>query len=145
MHTFSEDEKYAFTQHLNNCLGKDPDLASRMPMDKDSMDIFECCKDGLLLCKLINLAEEGSVDERALNKKANMNVYQKTENQNLAINAARSIGCQVVNVGPMDLIEGRPILILGLIWQIMKIQLTSDIELKEHPELVLLLEEVSLL
>jgi len=47
----------------------------------------------------------------------------------------------VVNVGAADLIEGKPILILGLIWQIIKIQLTSDIELKEHPELVLLLEE----
>merc|ERR1719424_2181296 len=94
-----------------------------------------------MMCKLINLAEEGSVDERALNKKANMNVYQKTENQNLAINAARAIGCQVVNVGAADLIEGRPILILGLIWQIIKLQLTSNISLKDCPELVLLLEE----
>ncbi|GMH63669.1 hypothetical protein TrLO_g4313, partial [Triparma laevis f. longispina] len=61
--------------------------------------------------------------------------------QNLAINAARAIGCQVVNVGAGDLIEGRPILILGLIWQIIKLQLTSNISLKDCPELVLLLEE----
>ncbi|GMI19376.1 hypothetical protein TrCOL_g7642 [Triparma columacea] len=140
-HTFSEDEKNAFTLHLNNCLGKDPDLADRMPMDVESMAVFDSCTDGLMLCKLINLAEEGSVDERALNKKKNMNVYQKTENQNLAINAARSIGCQVVNVGAADLIEGRPILVLGLLWQIIKLQLTSSISLKDCPELVLLLED----
>ncbi|GMH94672.1 hypothetical protein TrVE_jg1997 [Triparma verrucosa] len=140
VHTFSEEERDAFTLHLNNCLGKDPDL-SNMPMKIDSMELFENCQDGLMLCKLINLAEEGSVDERALNKKKNMNVYQKTENQNLAINAARAIGCQVVNVGAMDLIEGRPILILGLIWQIIKLQLTSNISLKDCPELVLLLED----
>jgi len=140
-HTFSEEERNAFTLHLNNCLSKDPDLSSRLPMEVESMALFENCKDGLMMCKLINLAEEGSVDERALNKKPNMNVYQKTENQNLAINAARSIGCQVVNVGPMDLIEGRPILILGLIWQIIKLQLTSNISLKDCPELVLLLED----
>ena len=41
----------------------------------------------------------------------------------------------------MDLIEGRPILILGLIWQIIKLQLTSNISLKDCPELVLLLED----
>ena len=70
-----------------------------------------------------------------------MNVYQKTENQNLAINAARAIGCQVVNVGAADLINGSPILILGLLWQIIKLQLTSSITLKECPELVLLLDD----
>ena len=75
--TFSEDEKHAFTSHLNNCMKDDPDIKSRLPMDVDSMELFENCKDGLMLCKLINLAEEGSVDERALNKKSTMNVYQK--------------------------------------------------------------------
>jgi len=77
LHTFSEDEKHAFTMHLNNCLKKDEHLADRMPLNPDSMDLFEKCDDGLMLCKLINLAEEGSIDERALNKKKNMNVYQK--------------------------------------------------------------------
>ena len=33
------------------------------------------------------------------------------------------------------------ILILGLIWQIIKLQLTSNISLKDCPELVLLLED----
>ena len=70
-----------------------------------------------------------------------MNVYQKTENQNLCINAAKTIGCQVVNVGAADLIEGRPILILGVVWQIIKLQLTHSISLKDCPELVLLLED----
>jgi plastin-1 len=70
-----------------------------------------------------------------------MNVYQKTENQNLAINAAKAIGCQVTNIGAADLIEARPILVLGLVWQIIKIQLLSSISLKNFPELVLLLEE----
>lgn len=81
VHTFSEEERDAFTLHLNNCLGKDPDITDRFPMKIDSMELFDNCQDGLMLCKLINLAEEGSVDERALNKKKNMNVYQKTENQ----------------------------------------------------------------
>lgn len=34
-----------------------------------------------------------------------------------------------------------PILVLGLIWQIIKIQLMAQITLKSHPELAVLLEE----
>lgn len=38
--------------------------------------------------------------------------------QNLAINAAKAIGCVIINVGAKDLVEGRPILVLGLLWQV---------------------------
>ena len=69
-----------------------------------------------------------------------MNKYLKTENP-MALNAAKAVGCQVVNVGSFDLNDGNPILILGLLWQIIKMQLTSQITLKEHPELVLLLDD----
>ena len=37
--------------------------------------------------------------------------------------------------------EGRPILILGLLWQIIRMQLLSQISIKNYPELVLLLDE----
>ncbi len=56
--------------------------------------------------------------------------------QNLAINAAKAIGCQVVNVGASDLIEGQPVLILGLVWQIVRIALMANVSLTAHPELV---------
>jgi plastin-1 len=46
-----------------------------------------------------------------------------------------------VNVGPIDLVDGSPILMLGLVWQIVRIQLMSTISLKEHPELLRLLGE----
>ncbi len=140
-HTFSDEEKQAFSEHINFCLRSDPALATHLPLNCESMDLFEKTQDGLILCKLINLASHDSIDERAMNIKENMNVYQKTENQNLALNAARAIGCQVVNIGAQDLIEGRPILILGLVWQIIKIQLLSLISLKNFPELVVLLAE----
>lgn len=140
-HTFSEEEKQAFSEHINFCLSSEPLLARHLPLNPDSMDLFEKCNDGLLMCKLINLAVPDAIDDRALNTNATMNVYQKTENQNLALNAAKAIGCQVINIGAQDLIEGRPILILGLVWQIIKIQLLSQITLVNFPELVLLLEE----
>lgn len=121
--------------------GNDAILKRHLPLDSSSMDLFTKSHDGLIMCKLINLAQFDAIDERAINIKENLNVYQKTENQNLVLNAAKAIGCQVINIGAQDLIEGKPILILGLIWQIIKIQLLSMISLRNVPELVLLLEE----
>lgn len=97
----------AFSSHINQCLGPDPVLARHLPLNVTSNDIFEKTNDGLILCKLINLAVPDTIDERALNKKENLNIYHKTENLNLALNAAKGIGCQVVNIGSQDLIEGR--------------------------------------
>ncbi|CAM9905174.1 unnamed protein product, partial [Choristocarpus tenellus] len=82
---------------------------------------------------------------RALNvpseKKPTLSIFQKIENMNLALNAAKSIGCVVTNVNAKDIIDGNAILILGLIWQIIRIQLLSSISLTACPELVCLLEE----
>lgn len=140
IHTFSEEEKTAFSEHINHCLSEETLLERHLPLDVNSNDLFEKSNDGLLLCCLINFAVPDTIDERGLNKKFPMNVYQKTENLNLALNAARSIGCQVINIGAADLIEGKPILILGLVWQIIRIQLLSQISLKNYPELAVLLE-----
>ena len=138
-HSYSEDEVAAFTEHINHCLaGQHPGI----PIGEGGL--FAAVGDGIILCKLINAAKAGSVDERVLNRPKGgrpVNLYQKKENCNLAINAARSIGCVCVNVHNTDLIEGTPHIVLGVIWQIIKIQLLSMINLKEHPELVLLLEE----
>ena len=63
------------------------------------------------------------------------------ENLNLAINAAKSIGLTVVNIGAGDLIEGRPHLVLGLVWQLVKLCLLSKINLKSNPNLIRMLQE----
>jgi hypothetical protein len=70
------------------------------------MSLFTSVKDGLLLCKLINDAIPDTIDERVLNKGNNLNVYKMTENQLVAINSAKAIGCNVINIGPQDLIDG---------------------------------------
>eukprot|EP01089_Gocevia_fonbrunei_P017000 TRINITY_DN5402_c0_g1_i1.p1 TRINITY_DN5402_c0_g1~~TRINITY_DN5402_c0_g1_i1.p1 ORF type:complete len:540 (-),score=148.66 TRINITY_DN5402_c0_g1_i1:47-1588(-) len=139
-HSFSEEEKEAFADYINNALGKDADLKGRLPLKANDMSLFTAVDDGLLLCKLINDAIPDTIDERVLNKGANLNLFKKTENQNVAINSAKAIGCNVVNIGPVDLIEGTPHLVLGLIWQIVKIGLFSRINLVNHPELYRLLE-----
>jgi plastin-1 len=138
-HSFSEEEKTAFVKHINETLAGDRHVAAKLPIDPATMEIFQKVGDGLLLCKLINKAIPHTIDERALNVNS-PNHFQINENQNLCIMSAAAIGCSVVNIGASDLVSGREHLVLGLIWQIIKIQLLSNIDLKHHPELCRLLE-----
>ena len=56
------------------------------------------------------------------------NTYHKIENLNLAIESARSIGCMVVNVRPEFIMEKREHIVLGLIWQIIKVIYTTILD-----------------
>jgi plastin-1 len=53
-HTINEDERREFTRHMNSVLAQDKDIGDRLPLPLDTMQIFDECKDGLVLSKLIN-------------------------------------------------------------------------------------------
>jgi plastin-3 len=89
---------------------------------------------------MINKSQPGTIDERTINK-TNMSVYRVHENLTLALNSAQSIGCNIINIGCDDLHRGKPHLVLGLLWQIIRIGLLSDINLHEHPNLAALLKD----
>ncbi|KAI0530696.1 hypothetical protein KFK09_000243 [Dendrobium nobile] len=135
LHTISESEKASYVGHINSYLGGDDFLKRHIPIDPLTEDLFEISKDGVLLCKLINVAVPGTIDERAINTKAMLNPWERNENHTLCLNSAKAIGCTVVNIGTQDLVEGRPHLVLGLISQIIKIQLLADVNLKKTPQL----------
>ncbi|XWS09729.1 hypothetical protein CRYUN_Cryun39dG0014300 [Craigia yunnanensis] len=141
LHTISESEKTSYVTHINIYLGDDPFLKRFLPLDPATNDLFNLAKDGVLLCKLINVAVPGTIDERAINTKRVLNPWERNENHTLCLNSAKAIGCTVVNIGTQDLVEGRPHLLLGLISQIIKIQLLADLNLKKTPQLVELVED----
>ncbi|KAH7546809.1 hypothetical protein FEM48_Zijuj01G0240500 [Ziziphus jujuba var. spinosa] len=141
LHTISESEKASYVAHINSYLGDDPFLKQYLPIDPATNDLFDLAKDGVLLCKLINIAVPGTIDERAINTKRVINPWERNENHTLCLNSAKAIGCTVVNIGTQDLVEGRPHLLLGLISQIIKIQLLADLNLKKTPQLVELVDD----
>ncbi|XP_057955266.1 fimbrin-5-like isoform X2 [Malania oleifera] len=141
LHTISESEKASYVAHINSYLGEDPFLKKYLPLDPSTNDLFDLAKDGVLLCKLINVAVPGTVDERAINTKRVLNPWERNENHTLCLNSAKAIGCTVVNIGTQDLVEARPHLLLGLISQIIKIQLLADLNLKKTPQLVELVDD----
>ncbi|KAL2238490.1 fimbrin-2 [Sesamum indicum] len=141
LHTISESEKASYVAHINNYLAEDEFLKKYLPIDPATNDLFEIAKDGVLICKLINVAVPGTIDERAINTKRVLNPWERNENHTLCLNSAKAIGCTVVNIGTQDFIEGRRHLVLGVISQIIKIQLLADLNLKKTPQLVELVDD----
>ena len=138
--TFSEEERTAYVKVINSALADDPVCKKYLPIDPDSNEIFDRIKDGVLLCKLINKAQEGTIDERVINKKENMNIFQQVENLNLAISAAKSIGLNCIGLNYDSIMDGKNyIMVLGLMWQVVKLVVMRNIQLKHHPELIRLL------
>jgi plastin-1 len=146
VHSYSEEEMAAFSEHFNNCLSGDADVKHLLPIDEKGMDLCRKVKDGLILAKFINLCVKDTIDIRAVNlPKATkpLSTFQMQENINLAIASAKAIGVQTVGQGALELMDGErfPHLVLGIVWQLVKIHLLNSINLKSHPELIRLLEE----
>lgn len=140
VHTIRYEEQVAFGDWINSNLSSDKDLHHLLPIDKEGKTLYEKVSDGILLCKLINLAVAETIDERTINKK-NLSAYTKRENLMLALMSAQSIGCHIVNMDADDLAKGKPHLVLGLMWQIIRIGLLSQIDLHHCPGLVRLLRD----
>jgi len=136
-HSVRMEEELAFSDWINTNLGQDPTLAHILPIQDHHL--YEAVKDGILLCKVVNHSCPDTVDERVINMRPN-SVYTQHENLTLALTSAQSIGCNLVNIDANDLIKGTPHLVLGLLWQIIRIGLFNQISLEQCPGLANLLE-----
>jgi plastin-3 len=139
-HSVRIEEQLAFSHWINDHLGHDKDLKHLLPIDPEGKGLYEKVKDGILLCKIINHSCPDTIDERAINVK-NLTLYTKHENLTLALNSAQAIGCNIINIDGNDLILGKPHLVLGLLWQIIRIGLFSQITLEHCPGLANLLAD----
>ncbi|XP_022091857.1 plastin-3-like [Acanthaster planci] len=140
-HSVAEAEKVAFANFINKKLAGDEEARAYLPISEATNDIYKKVDDGILLCKMINASVADTVDERAINRGKKLNIYTKQENLTLALNSARAIGCNIVNIGAEDLNKGTPHLVLGLLWQIIRVGLFAKIDLHEVPGLMRLLRE----
>ncbi|KAF7705908.1 plastin-1 [Silurus meridionalis] len=139
-HSYSDEEKVAFVNWINKALANDPDCQHIIPMDPNTDSLFTSVKDGILLCKMVNHSQRDTIDERVINTKKRT-MFNMTENLILALNSASAIGCMVVNIDAQDMIAGTAHLVLGLLWQIIKIGLFANIEIASNEALIALLGE----
>ena len=146
--TFSEEERAAYVKLINETLADDEICKKYLPINPDSNDIFDRLKNGVILCKLINKIQENTIDDRVINTKDNMNIFQQAENISMALSSAKSLGITTVGLNKDVFFEAskNPSMVLGLMWQIAKQIMLQKINLKNFPELVRLLnpgEELS--
>ena len=87
--------------------------------------MYEKIDDGIILCKMINLASPDTIDERVINTGKNISIFkvltayrlrfivlilfpvQQHENLTLAINSAKAIGCVVIGIDSHTLNSGQ--------------------------------------
>ncbi|CAH0562247.1 unnamed protein product [Brassicogethes aeneus] len=139
-HSVRVEEQLAFSDWINSNLQHDPDLKGSLPIDSEGKNLYEKVKDGILLCKIINHSCPDTIDERTINK-GQLTLYKKLENLTLALASSSAIGCNVVNIDAHNLSKGTPHLVLGLLWQIIRIGLFNQITLEHCPGLTALLGE----
>ncbi|XP_034433162.1 plastin-1-like [Hippoglossus hippoglossus] len=139
-HSYSDEEKVAFVNWINKALDRDADCEYLLPMNPNDESLFNSVRDGILLCKMINLSQPDTIDERVINTKK-LTTFKMTENLVLALNSASAIGCMVVSIDALDLMAGKPHLVMGLLWQIIKVGLFADIEVSKNEALIGLLKE----
>lgn len=147
VHSYSQEELSAFAEHMNNVLKDDKELAYLLPVKPEGSELITKVGDGVLLAKFINKCVADTIDERALNKPGKdgkgLSLFKVNENLNMVISASKSIGVITTNLGCTELQNGKdyPHLVLGLIWQLVKLQLLNQINLKSNPLLIRLLED----
>ena len=59
----------------------------------------------------------------------------------MGIAAAKGLGIRVIGIDSRDFIEKTPHMILGVVWQVIRLYVTKKIELKDTPEIMRLAED----
>lgn len=138
-HSYTAQERRSFAEHINRTMKDDRDLVTVLPLNVESDALFSAVADGVLLTKWLNKLKPGIIPERSF-QLLPRNRFEKLQNQTNVLNAARELGLNIVNMGPEDLVDPKPHLVLGLIWQIVRLELLSKVTVKQHPEIVVLME-----
>jgi len=142
-HLVLNEEQAAFADWINTHLSQDPDVAHKLKLSEGGAELYEKMDDGVILCKMINLAAPDTIDERVINTGLNIPIFKQHENLTLAINSAKAIGCVVIGIDSHTLnsSQGKKWLVLGLVWQLIKMFLFKSISISQVPGLVNLLRE----
>jgi len=82
-------------------------------------NLFEDCKDGLTLLRVIDKIEPGTVDWKKVNKEPN-NKFKRIANCNYAVVLGKSLNLSLVNIAGNDINDGNKKLLLGFTWQLMR-------------------------
>ena len=89
VHTLLNEEQAAFADWINDTMASDKDVAHKLKIEETGDDMYKKMDDGVILCKMINLAAPDTIDERVINTGQKISIFKEHENLTLAINSAK--------------------------------------------------------
>lgn len=139
-HTYLREEVSLIARTINRVCKDDTLVQERLPIDPETDDLFHACSDGMILIHLINHIEKDTIDMRTVNKGSNLNIYKVRENLDQAFTAAKGM-IKVIGVDAQSFLDKTSYLMLGVLWQLVRLLAFDDINLKDCPEIWRLMKE----
>mmetsp|Transcript_29274 Transcript_29274/g.36359 ORF Transcript_29274/g.36359 Transcript_29274/m.36359 type:complete len:564 (+) Transcript_29274:61-1752(+) len=139
-HTYLDEEVSMIARTINRVCKDDPLLQERLPIDPTNSDLFHSCSDGMVLIHLINHIEKDAIDMRTVNTGSVLNIYKVRENLDQAFSVAKTM-IKVIGVDAQTFLDKTPYLMLGILWQLVRILSMKTITLAECPEIYRLLQD----
>lgn len=114
-----EREARVFTLWLNS-----------LDVDPGVYNLFEDLKDGYVLLQGFDKVIPGSVIWRRVSKPKEgqeLSRFKAVENTNYAVDLGKQNGMHLVGIQGSDIVDGTRTLVLGLVWQLMRISITQTL------------------
>jgi plastin-1 len=115
-----EREARVFTLWLNS-----------LDVDPGVYNLFEDLKDGTVILQAFDKVVPGSVVWRRVTKPREgqeMSRFKQVENTNYAVDLAKSNHLHMVGIQGADIVDGTRTLTLGLVWQLMRLNITNTLQ-----------------
>ncbi|CAL6052487.1 Putative_plastin [Hexamita inflata] len=149
-HVISDNEIYYISQFINNNLSDNDAAKQYLPVETESLFQQISESQGVILAELITVCA-GNKKEQVKRElqgfvyetTKKLNTFQINDNYNRVIRAAEAIGAKMVNIGSQDILSGKQYLIMGILWQIIKIGLTNKTGLHAKDQNQVILNWVS--
>lgn len=98
-------------------------------------DLYDDCKDGVVLAKVCGRIDPKSVDWKKIDLAPN-NEFKKNINNNTVIEAGKNMKLKLIGIGGVDLTKGEKKALLALVWQLVRLYYLKLIGDKKEDELV---------
>lgn len=135
----------AYSSYINSSLAgfAKTDLAGYLPLDSDNF--LPILRDGVILGYMLSVVDHQAIDVSKLIKNLDVSsintpmskvAYEVGSNHQLVLKSAKRLGIKLVNIGQEDILSMNLNLVLSLVWQIIRLNLTHSINLSSRPEII---------
>lgn len=83
-------------------------------------NLYEECRDGIVLLKVIHKLDNTVVDWKKVDKNPN-NKFKQSINCGEVINACKKLGLKLPGIGGQDIVDGNRKLVIAVVWQLVRI------------------------